>query len=85
MTNSSNRLYRVGMGVPGWLGTIFVTLKLCNIGVVASWPWIWVLCPFWIGLAILLAALLLYLVGAFVAGTLIALLRFVEKSLKTHD
>lgn len=38
----------------GILGLIFVTLKLAEIGVVATWSWWWVLSPFWIPLAIAL-------------------------------
>lgn len=41
----------------GVLGLIFVTLKLAEIGVVATWSWWWVLSPFWIPLAILLSIL----------------------------
>ena len=36
------------------LGLIFVTLKLGEIGVVATWSWWWVLSPFWILPAIVL-------------------------------
>lgn len=42
------------------LGIIFVILKLCGV---ITWPWIWVLAPFWIGfivtiiLAIIFAAI----------------------------
>jgi small Trp-rich protein len=38
----------------GILGLIFVTLKLTEIGVVATWSWWWVLSPFWIPIAIVL-------------------------------
>lgn len=38
----------------GILGLIFVTLKLAEIGVVATWSWLWVLSPFWIPIAIVL-------------------------------
>lgn len=41
----------------GVLGLIFVTLKLAEIGVVATWSWWWVLSPFWIPLAIVFAVL----------------------------
>lgn len=34
------------------LGTAFVVLKLCGV---INWSWWWVTCPFWAGLAILLA------------------------------
>ena len=35
-----------GIGFFGILTIVFVVLKLCKI---VSWPWVWVLCPFWIG------------------------------------
>lgn len=31
------------------LGIIFVILKLCGV---ITWPWIWVLAPFWIGFVV---------------------------------
>lgn len=43
------------------LTLIFVTLKLAQIGVVASWSWWWVLSPLWI-VALIVAAVF---VGAF--------------------
>lgn len=46
------------IGLLSILGIIFVTLKLAEVGAVATWPWIWVLCPFWIGFAILGAVFL---------------------------
>ena len=50
----SNRSQGSGeIGLLGFLGLVFVTLKLCNVGVVASWPWLWVLSPLWIPLVIL--------------------------------
>ena len=33
------------------LGIAFVILKLCAV---ITWPWIWVLAPFWVGLLIFL-------------------------------
>ena len=41
----------------GILGLIFVTLKLTEIGVVATWSWWWVLSPFWIPFAVALVML----------------------------
>jgi hypothetical protein len=43
----------------GLLGIVFITLKLCGV---ITWPWVWVLAPFWVGIAIallFLAALLI--------------------------
>ena len=50
MSNSKT----VSFPILGILGLIFVTLKLAEIGVVATWSWWWVLSPFWIPLAIVL-------------------------------
>lgn len=48
-----------GISVLGLLGIVFIVLKL--VGVIA-WSWWWVLAPFWIPLAIVLAVLLVWLV-----------------------
>lgn len=40
------------------LGIAFVVLKLCNV---IDWSWWWVTCPFWAGIAILLAFLIVCL------------------------
>lgn len=45
----------VSFPILGILGLIFVTLKLAEIGVVATWSWWWVLSPFWIPFAIVAA------------------------------
>lgn len=44
----------VSFPILGILGLIFVTLKLAEIGVVATWSWWAVLSPFWVPLAIVL-------------------------------
>lgn len=41
-----------GIGVTGVLGVVFVTLKL--VGTI-NWPWLWVLAPFWLPLAVVLS------------------------------
>lgn len=51
-----------GIGFGGLLAIVFIVLKLTNI---ISWPWLWVLAPIWIPVAIVLVGLggqLLYLV-----------------------
>lgn len=55
-----------GVSVLGLFGVAFVILKLMGI---IKWAWIWVLCPFWIELAILLAALVI--LGLFLLITII--------------
>lgn len=57
-----------GLGCLGVVGIVFVVLKLLAVEPVASWSWVWVLCPFWIGLAFdvliaLLAVIMVCLVG----------------------
>jgi hypothetical protein len=37
------------MSLLGVLGVIFIVLKL--VGVI-TWSWLWVLCPFWVPIAI---------------------------------
>ena len=46
-------------GGPGFctlLGIAFIVLKLCNV---ITWSWWWVLAPFWIPIAIIIAILLI--------------------------
>ncbi len=56
-----------GLGCLAVIGVILVVLKLLAVPPVASWSWIWVLCPFWIGLAldvlIVVALIIAWLVG----------------------
>lgn len=44
-----------GIGVSGLLGVLFVALKLTHV---IAWPWVWVLAPFWIPLAVVLVILI---------------------------
>lgn len=61
-TNNNHNSTSGGVGVMGLLGVAFVVLKL--LGVI-NWPWVWVLCPFWIGLAvIILVGVVLIIVAA---------------------
>jgi hypothetical protein len=46
-----------GIGVTGLLGVAFVVLKLTHT---IDWPWIWVLAPFWMPLAIVLFVLVIF-------------------------
>lgn len=59
MSDRSNAGTGGGVGVVGLLGVLFVALKL--LGVI-TWSWWWVLLPFWGGLAIVLAVLIVFLV-----------------------
>lgn len=57
MANSNNAAAGAsgGIGILGFLGLIFITLKLCGV---INWSWLWVLAPFWLPLTIVLSVLL---------------------------
>lgn len=57
MKNNNNSSH--GIGFTGLLGIVFIVLKLCGV---IDWPWIWVLCPLWIGAAIVLIILVVILI-----------------------
>ncbi len=53
-----------GIGVCGLMGVMFTGLKIAGV---INWPWIWVLAPFWIPLALGVIFLLILLVIAAIA------------------
>ena len=67
---SSSKSKTASFPILGILGLIFVTLKLAEIGVVATWSWWLVLSPFWIPLAIVLGIFAVAGVGVVVAKLL---------------
>ena len=56
-----------GIGIGSVLGIVFIVLKLCGV---IHWSWIWVLCPFWIPLALVLIVLTVPFV---IAGAVLAI------------
>ncbi|HYG24489.1 MAG TPA: hypothetical protein VEH04_17050 [Verrucomicrobiae bacterium] len=50
----------IGVGFPGILAIVFITLKLCGV---INWSWAWVLAPLWLGWAIVLAFLAVIFLG----------------------
>lgn len=54
-----------GIGFAGLLTIVFITLKLCHV---ISWPWLWVLAPLWISLAVALGLIVILLVFAVIAA-----------------
>jgi hypothetical protein len=58
-----------GIGFAGLLGIVFIVLKLCGV---ITWPWLWVLCPLWIGLAIWLGILLIGVLAVVLVGLISA-------------
>lgn len=63
-----------GISAIGLLGVVFVTLKLLGVSAVAEWSWWWVLAPFWGGLALFFAILVMAVVWQ-VSGMLIDSIR----------
>ena len=51
---ASDKTKSSGIGLLGFIFLVFLTLKLAEIGQVATWSWWWVTCPLWIPLAIVL-------------------------------
>lgn len=70
----SDRSVSLNIGPFGFLPVmvfiVFLTLKLGGWGVVATWSWLWVCSPLWIGLALVLGILCLVFVFALLIGLL---------------
>lgn len=47
-----------GIGFCGLLAIVFIVLKLTHF---INWPWLWVLAPLWIPLALVIAILIIYI------------------------
>lgn len=43
------------MGCLTVIGIVFVVLKVLAVEPVAHWSWLWVLCPFWAPIALIVA------------------------------
>lgn len=52
-----------GIGFTGLLGIVFIVLKLTGV---INWSWVWVLCPFWIGI-VLYTVIVLVILGYTIA------------------
>jgi hypothetical protein len=61
--------------LPTLVFIVFLILKLAGIGVVATWSWLWVTCPLWIGFAVLGGCALLAAVVALLVGGAAAVLK----------
>ena len=59
---SNKTIVKNGIGMTGLVFLVFLTLKLAEIGVVATWSWWWVFAPLWIPLAIGIAVLILWFI-----------------------
>lgn len=56
-----------GMGVTGVLFLIFLTLKLAEIGEVASWSWWWVTSPLWLPIVVVVPIFGVVVIIAYIA------------------
>lgn len=56
-----------GIGICGFLFLIFLTLKLAEVGTVATWSWWWVTAPLWIPFGIVLGIFVIVLTIAGIA------------------
>lgn len=50
-------------GLLSLLGIAFIVLKLCKV---ITWPWVWVLAPFWGGAALYIFFVIVVLLIAFI-------------------
>ena len=65
--SNSSKNYSSGIGLSGLVFIVFLILKLAEIGVVASWSWIWVCSPLWIPITIVFGFLAIVFVFILVA------------------
>ena len=57
--NDHNSQTSSGIGFFSLLTIVFIVLKLCDV---IAWSWVWVLAPIWIPTAIIIIAILIYLI-----------------------
>lgn len=60
-TNDYNSKNHKEIGLLNVIGVVFVILKLCGV---IKWSWIWVLCPFWVGMIGTIVSLIIALIMA---------------------
>jgi len=60
---SDSKTTSTGIGFPGLLAAIFITLKLCKV---IDWSWKWVLAPLWIPLALLAVFGVVWMIVVFI-------------------
>jgi len=50
-----------GTSIAGLLGIVFIVLKLTGV---IAWPWLWVLAPFWIPIALFVVVMIVIVIVA---------------------
>lgn len=76
--SDSNSGKKTTISVPVLVFIVFLTLKLAEIGVVATWSWWWVTAPLWGGLAIVLVVCMMAILVAGVFGGLAVLINWLQ-------
>ncbi len=56
-----NKKVTVTLPCAGLLGIAFIILRLCGV---IAWPWVWVLAPFWVPIALALIISIIILILA---------------------
>lgn len=66
MTATKTNTHYVGTSFPmlGILGVLFIAFKLAGV---IAWPWVWVLAPFWIPLAVVAVVLVVVVIMSVVS------------------
>ena len=66
MTATKTNTHYVGTSFPilGILGVLFIAFKLAGV---IAWPWVWVLAPFWIPLAVAAVVLVVVVIMSVVS------------------
>lgn len=64
MSNSKNT--NSSIGFLGVLFLIFLTLKLAEVGVVATWSWWWVTSPIWTPVGLFIVGILIYIASLYI-------------------
>lgn len=70
MSSNNESAKSGGIGIMGLLFVLFLTLKLLNITVVATWSWWWVTAPLWGPAALALGIVGVIFLVAFVADAI---------------
>jgi len=61
MSDTKPTVASTGIGFPGLLAIVFITLKLCGV---IAWSCLWVTAPLWIPVIVVLAGLAVFLTVA---------------------
>ena len=64
VTKANTRYVGTSFPMLGVLGVLFVAFKLAGV---IAWPWVWVLAPFWIPLAVAAVVLVVVLIVSMVS------------------